>query len=70
MASRELSELSVKLENRTAVIGVVDLGYVGIPLLLRFSEVGFRVLGFDIDPGKVVKLGCPCSRRSARRVST
>lgn len=50
------SELSVKLENRTAVIGVVGLGYVGIPLSLRFSEVGFRVLGFDIDPGKVMKL--------------
>ena len=32
------------------------MGYVGLPLILRFSEVGFAVLGFDIDPDKVAKL--------------
>lgn len=49
-------ELLNKIESRTAVIGVLGLGYVGIPLSLRFAEVGFKVLGFDIDPEKVAKL--------------
>jgi UDP-N-acetyl-D-glucosamine dehydrogenase len=38
------------------VVGIVGLGYVGLPLALRFSEVGYRVVGFDIDPGKVEAL--------------
>ncbi|MCF8014801.1 MAG: nucleotide sugar dehydrogenase [Chromatiaceae bacterium] len=42
-----------QLEQREAVIGIVGLGYVGLPLMLRFSEVGYQVLGFDIDPLKV-----------------
>ena len=33
-------------------IGIVGLGYVGLPLALRFAEAGFKVLGFDIDPAK------------------
>lgn len=45
-----------KFESRKAVIGIVGLGYVGLPLLLRFHAVGFRVLGLDIDPIKVEKL--------------
>jgi len=39
-----------------AVVGIVGLGYVGIPLALRFQEVGLRVLGFDIDPDRVATL--------------
>jgi UDP-N-acetyl-D-glucosamine dehydrogenase len=35
------------------VIGIVGLGYVGLPLTLRYCEVGYRVLGFDIDSTKV-----------------
>ena len=42
-----------KLSAREAVIGIVGLGYVGIPLALRFSGAGFRVLGFDIDAERV-----------------
>ena len=42
-----------KLSAREAVIGIVGLGYVGIPLALRFSGAGFRVLGFDIDADRV-----------------
>lgn len=42
-----------KLTQRSATIGVLGLGYVGMPLALRFAEVGFRVVGFDIDPAKV-----------------
>jgi UDP-N-acetyl-D-glucosamine dehydrogenase len=45
-----------KLERKRAVIGVVGLGYVGLPLVLRFAQEGFRVLGIDIDPVKVLKL--------------
>jgi UDP-N-acetyl-D-glucosamine dehydrogenase len=44
------------LRARTATIGIVGLGYVGLPLALRFSEVGYRVLGFDIDGAKVEAL--------------
>jgi len=45
-----------KFKNRTAVVGILGLGYVGLPLLLRYSDAGFRVLGFDVDVGKVEKL--------------
>jgi len=50
------AELIQKLENKTAVIGIVGLGYVGLPLMLRYSEVGYRVVGFDIDDSKVSAL--------------
>lgn len=50
------NELIAKFENKTATIGIVGLGYVGLPLLLRFSEVGFRVIGLDIDQDKIDKL--------------
>src|ERR1700744_3375422 len=45
--------LATKLENRTARIGVIGLGYVGLPLVLLFSEQDFRITGFDIDTKKV-----------------
>lgn len=44
------------LENKSAKIGIVGLGYVGLPLMLRYCEVGYQVLGFDIDAQKVSKL--------------
>ncbi len=49
-------ELLKRLESRTARIGVIGLGYVGLPLSLLFSEAGFKVTGFDIDSGKVSDL--------------
>ena len=45
-----------RIADRTAVIGVVGLGYVGVPLALRFTEAGFKVLGFDIDQKKIDSL--------------
>ncbi|MCK5396183.1 MAG: nucleotide sugar dehydrogenase, partial [Gammaproteobacteria bacterium] len=45
-----------KLTDKTAVIGIVGLGYVGIPLALRYTEAGYKVLGFDIDPEKIKKI--------------
>lgn len=42
-----------KLQNQEAVIGVVGLGYVGLPLILAFSTKGYSCIGFDIDQSKV-----------------
>lgn len=42
-----------KLTDKSAVIGIVGLGYVGIPLALRYAEAGYKVLGFDIAQDKV-----------------
>ena len=47
------SELISRIEARTAVIGIVGLGYVGLPLVLSFAEAGFKVLGFDVDQPKI-----------------
>ncbi len=47
------ASLIAKLNKGSARIGIVGLGYVGLPLVLRFSEVGYPVVGFDIDQGKV-----------------
>ena len=49
-------ELLKKLTSKTATIGIVGLGYVGLPLMLRYSEVGYRVIGLDIDSEKASKL--------------
>lgn len=49
-------EFAGAVTERTAKLGIVGLGYVGIPLALRFSEVGFNILGFDIDDERVVSL--------------
>ncbi len=45
--------LIAKVRQKEALVGIIGLGYVGLPLVLRFCEVGYRVLGFDIDPQKV-----------------
>ena len=42
--------------DKTAIIGIVGLGYVGLPLALRFAETGFHVIGFDIDSDKIKAL--------------
>jgi UDP-N-acetyl-D-glucosamine dehydrogenase len=44
------------IENRSAKIGIFGLGYVGIPLALRFSKVGFSVVGFDIVEDRIAQL--------------
>jgi UDP-N-acetyl-D-glucosamine dehydrogenase len=46
-------QLLAKLADKSALIAIFGLGYVGLPLSLRFSEAGFRVLGFDVDRAKV-----------------
>jgi UDP-N-acetyl-D-glucosamine dehydrogenase len=46
-------DLVKRLENKTAIIGIVGLGYVGLPLMLRYVDEGYKVIGFDIDQSKV-----------------
>ena len=50
--SDKSAELQAKIANRTARVGVIGLGYVGLPLALIFEERGFPVTGFDVDPKK------------------
>ncbi len=45
-----------KVENKTAVIGIVGLGYVGLPLVQAFMNAGYRTMGYDVDKSKVEKL--------------
>lgn len=53
---QECEKLIEKLENKSATIGVIGLGYVGLPLVLRYSMSGYKVIGFDVDPDKIEKL--------------
>ena len=48
-----LKELPEKIENKSAKIGIIGLGYVGLPLLVAFASQGYKVLGFDIDQQKI-----------------
>jgi UDP-N-acetyl-D-glucosamine dehydrogenase len=49
-------ELVERLEKRQATVGVMGLGYVGLPLARAFAEAGYRVIGFDVDDKKVKRL--------------
>ena len=49
-------ELIGKIKGRSAIIGIVGLGYVGLPLAVAFAQVGFRVIGVDLDARKVDSL--------------
>ena len=51
-----LEDLRDRIESRDALIGVIGLGYVGLPLALAFSKAGFEVTGIDIDGEKVRQL--------------
>ncbi|MCA9285765.1 MAG: nucleotide sugar dehydrogenase [Phycisphaerales bacterium] len=54
--SASYHELLARLEQRTATIGVVGLGYVGLPLVHAVHDVGYPVIGFDIDDRKIERL--------------
>ena len=45
-----------KIESKVVRVGIIGLGYVGLPLARAFSDLGIAVLGFDIDPVKIDKL--------------
>jgi UDP-N-acetyl-D-glucosamine dehydrogenase len=51
-----MDDFAEKIKTRTAVIGVIGQGYVGLPLALVFREAGFDVIGLDVDPAKVAAL--------------
>ena len=53
---RAVDALRRNLEERTARIGVIGLGYVGLPLAVTASKAGFQVTGFDIDPAKISRI--------------
>ena len=53
---KELQLLGEKIRAGKAVVGIYGLGYVGLPLALRFAEVGIKVIGFDVDTHKVDSL--------------
>jgi UDP-N-acetyl-D-glucosamine dehydrogenase len=44
------------IEDRSAVIGIIGLGYVGLPLAIHFGQKGFKIIGFDLDTRKIDKL--------------
>ena len=48
-----LTELADRIDSREARIGVIGLGYVGLPLAVEFAKIGFDVTGFDIDANKI-----------------
>ncbi|HET6441536.1 MAG TPA: nucleotide sugar dehydrogenase [Phycisphaerae bacterium] len=50
-----------RIEDRKAVVGIIGMGYVGLPLAHTFCSAGFRVVGFDIDSAKVKALGAGLS---------
>jgi UDP-N-acetyl-D-glucosamine dehydrogenase len=49
-------KLLSKIESATVRVGIIGLGYVGLPLARAFAERGIAVLGFDVDPTKIAKL--------------
>src|SRR6476469_4408535 len=51
-----LDRLLRRLKRGEAVVGVMGLGYVGLPLVRAFSNGGLRCIGFDVDPVKIKKL--------------
>jgi len=57
MNGNEMNRLIQQMVDRKILVGIIGMGYVGLPLVLRFCEQGFKVLGFDVDPKKVAALG-------------
>ena len=49
-------DLKQKINSNNFVVGIIGLGYVGLPLALEFAAKGIKVIGFDLDPKKIVKI--------------
>ena len=56
LRAEKFEPLELKFANHTANVGIIGLGYVGLPLALLFADAGFPVTGFDVDAQKVEKL--------------
>jgi UDP-N-acetyl-D-glucosamine dehydrogenase len=50
------NNLKEKIKSKKVVIGIIGLGYVGLPLVIRYANAGFNVIGFDVDSKKIEKL--------------
>ncbi|MEN8134437.1 MAG: nucleotide sugar dehydrogenase [Thermodesulfobacteriota bacterium] len=59
--SEEFTELIARIRAREAVVGIIGLGYVGLPLAIHFCRSGFKVIGFDVDDAKIDSLAQGCS---------
>jgi UDP-N-acetyl-D-glucosamine dehydrogenase len=53
---KPFDELLRRIESRRAVVGIIGLGYVGLPLAMAVARARFPIVGFDIDPAKIAKL--------------
>lgn len=62
-------QLQNRVNNRTATVAIIGLGYVWLPLLRAFRDGGYPVLGFDIDPEKIAKLQCCCKFDESRNLA-
>lgn len=51
-----MHSLENRIRDKSAVVGVIGLGYVGLPLIQAFVRAGYRTLGFDVDESKIAKL--------------
>ena len=51
-----LAALAQRIASAEAVVGVIGLGYVGLPLACTIAEAGMRVIGFDFDDAKIAAM--------------
>lgn len=56
MSYSAVSDLLSKIESRTAKVGIIGLGYVGLPLISAFTRAGYKCIGYDVDDVKVQML--------------
>jgi len=57
--------LLTRIDNRTVVIGVIGLGYMGLPLAIAAAEAGLKTIGFDVDEDKPKQLHAGAETRNA-----
>ncbi len=57
MTEAHCNALQQKINDKSFVLGVIGLGYVGLPLSLTFLRKGIKVIGFDLDQKKINKIG-------------
>lgn len=55
-AQNACAEFLARIENKTAKVGVIGLGYVGLPLIRAFANAGFSAIGYDVDEKKIASL--------------
>src|SRR5207247_6182775 len=56
MSTTHIATLLTRIRNKQARVGVIGLGYVGLPLAVEFARAGFDVTGFDVDANKTAQI--------------